>query len=36
MYYILWFIGLIAACMISVVSGLWIERISSEKETNNK
>ncbi|MWP60805.1 cytochrome bd oxidase small subunit, CydX/CbdX family [Gilliamella sp. Pas-s25] len=36
MYYVLWFIGLIAACMLSAVIGLWVERDSSEKESNNK
>ncbi|WP_081296979.1 MULTISPECIES: cytochrome bd oxidase small subunit, CydX/CbdX family [unclassified Gilliamella] len=36
MYYILWCIGLIAACMLSVVTGLWVERDSSEKESNIK
>ncbi|WP_143421846.1 cytochrome bd oxidase small subunit, CydX/CbdX family [Gilliamella mensalis] len=36
MYYVLWCIGLIAACMLSAVTGLWVERDSSEKESNNK
>lgn len=35
MYYILWFIGIIAACMLSAVTGLLVER-GNEKETNNK
>lgn len=36
MYYFLWFIGIIAATMLAVVTGLWIERTHSEKEPNNK
>ncbi|MWN31557.1 cytochrome bd oxidase small subunit, CydX/CbdX family [Gilliamella sp. Pra-s60] len=36
MYYFLWLIGLIAACMLSVVVGLWVERDTNEKEPNNR
>ena len=36
MYYVLWFIGVIAACMLAVVTGLLVENSSNEKETNNK
>ncbi len=32
MYYFLWFFGLIATCMLAVVTGLWVE--SNDKETN--
>ncbi|MCX8578385.1 cytochrome bd-I oxidase subunit CydX [Gilliamella sp. B2717] len=35
MYYFLWFIGLIAACMLAVVTGLWVEQTNSEKESKN-
>ncbi|OTQ57481.1 cytochrome bd oxidase small subunit, CydX/CbdX family [Gilliamella sp. A7] len=34
MYYVLWFIGVIAACMLAVVTGLWVEHSSNENETN--
>ena len=33
MYYFLWLTGLIAACMLAVVTGLWVENSSNEKET---
>lgn len=36
MYYVLWFVGLIAACMLAVVTGLWVERNSKEKEADDK
>ena len=36
MYYVLWFIGIIAACMLAVVTGLLVENSSNEKVTNNK
>ncbi|MCX8711105.1 cytochrome bd oxidase small subunit, CydX/CbdX family [Gilliamella sp. B3464] len=36
MYYVLWFVGIIAACMLSAVTGLWVEHISSDKESNNQ
>lgn len=32
MYYVLWFIGLVAVCMLSVVIGLWFDRTNSENE----
>lgn len=32
MYYVLWFVGLIAVCMLSVVTGLWFDRTNNEKE----
>ncbi|MCX8580456.1 MULTISPECIES: cytochrome bd-I oxidase subunit CydX [unclassified Gilliamella] len=31
MYYFLWLAGLIAACMLAVVTGLWLE--NNDKET---
>ena len=34
MYYVLWFIGLIAACMLAVVTGLWVENFNNDKETD--
>lgn len=36
MYYVFWFIGVVAVCMLSVVTGLWVERVSSDKETETK
>lgn len=36
MYYFLWFIGIITACMLAVVTGLWVERSNNEKDTNSK
>ncbi|WP_296208030.1 cytochrome bd oxidase small subunit, CydX/CbdX family [Gilliamella sp.] len=35
MYYVLWFIGIIAACMLSAITGLLVEK-NSEKESYNK
>lgn len=32
MYYILWFVVLIAASFVAVATGLWIDRIVSEDE----
>ena len=34
MYYVLWFIGLIAACMLAVVMGFWVEKFSKDKEND--
>ncbi|QYN44892.1 MULTISPECIES: cytochrome bd oxidase small subunit, CydX/CbdX family [unclassified Gilliamella] len=35
MYYFLWFIGIIAAVMLSAVTGLWVENHSGDKESDN-
>ncbi|WP_081301148.1 cytochrome bd oxidase small subunit, CydX/CbdX family [Gilliamella apicola] len=36
MYYILWFVGVLAASMLAVVTGLWIEHTNGDQESQNK
>ncbi|WP_363322474.1 cytochrome bd oxidase small subunit, CydX/CbdX family [uncultured Gilliamella sp.] len=36
MYYVLWFVGIIAVCMLAVITGLRFEHINNESESGKK